>query len=159
MWVAAPSSGSGWAPLAAFAQGFKKSGLFTWTLSWTQQMFTANIHGKMFTANASWVQEPIVNTLRKAEDLMPRDIRSSALDGIWPVGHACAVLCWGTRPNTILSWLRWPNVSWHQVFHLREPIVNLIIMHLSLSRIHREPIVNLSWTYPRCQPFEVCLKN
>ena len=42
-------------------------------------------------------------------------------------------------------WLRWPNVSWHQVFHLREPIVNLIIMHLSW--IYRESIVNLSWIY------------
>merc|ERR1712091_131357 len=24
-------------------------------------------------------------------------ILAKALDGIWPVGHACAVLCWGTR--------------------------------------------------------------
>ena len=24
-------------------------------------------------------------------------ILAKALDGIWPIGHACAVLCWGTR--------------------------------------------------------------
>ena len=44
-----------------------------------------------------------------------------------------------------VPWLRWPNVSWHQVFHLPEPIVNLINMHLSW--IHRESIVNLLWIY------------
>ena len=32
---------------------------------------------------------------------------AKALDGIWPVGHACAVLCWGTAagggcPSTAL---------------------------------------------------------
>ena len=106
-------------------------------------------------------------------------ILAKALDGIWPVGHACPV-----------PWLRWPNVSWHQVFRLpegwasimpaiwssesieniswtyREPIVNLSwtvresnygASIVNLSRIYFEPIVNLLWTYPRCQPFEVCL--
>ena len=34
-------------------------------------------------------------------------ILAKALDGIWPVGHACAVLCWGTAagggcPSTAL---------------------------------------------------------
>ena len=74
-----------------------------------------------------------------------------------------------------VPWLRWPNLSWHQVFRLplnlswtyRESIVNLSWTYpepsygasiVNLSQIY-EPIVNLSWTYPRCQPFEVCLKN
>ena len=58
-------------------------------------------------------------------------ILAKALDGIWPVGHACAVLCWGTSrkppcPSTALHrhdqlakyhpvpWLRCPNVSWYE---------------------------------------------
>ena len=74
------------------------------------------------------------------------------------IGHLIIVhLSGGGCPSTALHrhdqlakhhpvpWLRWPNVSWHQVFHLCEPIVNLIIMHLSW--IYRESIVNLSWIY------------
>ena len=48
-----------------------------------------------------------------------------------------------------VPWLRWPNVSWHQVFHLPEPIMNLIMMHLSW--ICGGSVVNLSGTCPRCQ--------
>ena len=48
------------------------------TAKCSRQMF----HGKMFTAN--------VHTKRHYV------IAAKALDGIWPVGHACAVLCWGT---------------------------------------------------------------
>ena len=96
--------------------------------------------------------------------------QDKALDGIWPVGHACAVLCWGTAagggcPSTALHrhdqlpkyhpvpWLRWPNVSWHQVFRLPEGRASIMpaiwssesIMNLSWT--YRESIVNLSWTY------------
>ena len=90
--------------------------------------------------------------------------------GIWPTNmgetyfqeFGRAVLCWGMAAgggcsSTALHrhdqlakyhpvpWLRWPNVSWHQVFHLPEPIVSLIIMHLSW--IYRESMVDLSWIY------------
>ena len=63
---------------------------------------------------------------------------AKALNGIWSVGHACAVLCWsaasGGCPSTALHkhdqlaqyhpvpWLRWPNISWHQVFRLSKGI-------------------------------------
>ena len=71
--------------------------------------------------------------------------------------------------NHPVPWIRWPNVFWHQVFHLpegwasimpaiwssesivnlsriyREPIVNPIIVHLSW--IYRGSIVNLSWIH------------
>ena len=41
----------------------------------------------------------VVNTLSsKRFDAKRHDvILAKALDGIWLVGHACAVLCWGTR--------------------------------------------------------------
>ena len=61
--------------LAACAQGFKKVWNFYTNLIVNQKKFTANVHGKMFTANPSLIQEPIVNTLRKMEDMMQRDIR------------------------------------------------------------------------------------
>ena len=67
-----------------------------------------------------------------------------------------------------VPWLRWPNVSWRQVFHLREPIVNLIIMHLlwiycgsivSLSWIYREPVPDASsWRIKFMKIMEFCLK-
>ena len=44
-----------------------------------------------------------------------------------------------------VPWLRWPNVSWHQVFRLPETIVNLSNMYPSWN--DREFIVNLSWIY------------
>ena len=48
--------------------------------------------------------------------------------------------------------LRWPNVSWHQIVHLREPIASLIITSsVNLLGICREPVENLSGTCPRCQ--------
>ena len=39
-------------------------------------------------------------------------IWAKALDGIWPVGHACAVLCWGTAAavpdySTAQAWAAW----------------------------------------------------
>ena len=91
-------------------------------------------------------------------------IFAKALDGIFPVGHACAVLCWGTAAaaqqlhmpclSTALHmpdqqakyhpvpWLRWPNVSRHQVFRLPEGWASIMPAFWS-----SESIVNLSWTY------------
>ena len=89
----------------------------------------------------------------------------------------CGTAAGGGCPSTALyrhdqlakyhpvPWLRWPNgpnVSWHQsIVNLswtyRGSIVNLIIVHLSW--IYRKPIANLSWTYPRCQQFEVLFEE
>ena len=55
-------------------------------------------------------------------------IWAKALDGIWPVGRACAVLCWGTAAagasaQHCTGMTNWPipsSVSWHQVFRIPE---------------------------------------
>ena len=57
--------------LAAFAQGSKKSRLFTWTLSWTQEPIV-NPRTHRESKNPSWI--PSVT-----KDLMPRDMCSAVL--------------------------------------------------------------------------------
>ena len=89
--------------------------------------------------------------------------------------EAHAVLCWGTRsavlrhtpPPPCLStalhrhgqlakyhpvpWLRWHNVSWHQVFRLPEgwasimPAIWSSESIMNLPWIYRESIANLAW--------------
>ena len=71
------------------------------------------------------------NTLRKAEDLMPRDIMSFEprhwiVFGQLPMPVQCCAEAPALHRHGQLAkyhpvpWLRWHNVSWHQVFCLPE---------------------------------------
>ena len=67
------------------------------------------------------------STLRKAEDLMPRDIMSSE-PRHWMVFGQLPCLSTALHRHDQLAkyhpvpWLRWYNVSWHQVFRLPEGV-------------------------------------
>ena len=78
---------------------------------------------------------------------MPRDI-AKALDGVWPVGHACAVLCWGMVPllgapaQHCTGMANWPNTI--QCFS-SDDIMSLGIKSSAFPRVED----------PLCQQFEV----
>ena len=119
--------------LAAFAQGSKKSKLFTWTLSWTQEPIV-NPRTHRESKNPSWI--PSGRRKTWCQETLGHLSQGT---GWYLASWSClcsAVLGHGGGgcPSTALHrhdqlakyhpmpWLRWPNVSWHQVFRLPEGI-------------------------------------
>ena len=75
-------------------------------------------------------------------------ILAKALDGIWPVGHACAVLCWGTCQRSDRCW-------WHYTVMPNRPNTIQCLGDDDLMSLGIKSSAFLNVEHPLCQQFEV----